>query len=73
MVAADDLDGAVHAKKRKRSEEARQAQHMIEMSTRQQHVRHAPKPEPRAHQLLLGTLTAIDQVPAGALCNKQCR
>ena len=44
---------------------------MIEVSVRQQHVRHAAKPEPGSHQLALGTLSAIDQKPVRALGNEQ--
>jgi len=49
LIAANDLDGAVQAIKSKRGQEARQAQHMIKMSVRQQHVRKTTEPEPRPH------------------------
>jgi hypothetical protein len=73
LITTDDLDGAIHLIKSKRSEEAGQTENMIKMSVRQQHVRRAPEPNPRAHQLPLGAFTAIDQVPAGPLCDKRCR
>ena len=46
---------------------------MIEVSVRQQHVRQAAKSKPGAHQLALGAFAAIDQKPARALGDEQCR
>ena len=73
LVAPDDLDGPIHPIECEGGEEARQPQHMIEVSMCQQHVRQAAKSECSAHQLTLGAFAAIDQKPAWALSDEQCR
>ena len=73
LVAADDLDRPIHPIESEGGEEARQPEHVIEVSMRQQHVRQAAKSKPSAHQLALGAFAAIDQKPARALGDEQCR
>ena len=71
LVAADDFDSPVQPIESEGGEEARQPQHMIEVGVGQQHVFHAAKPGPGAHQLALRALAAIDQKPVAALGHEQ--
>src|SRR5258707_15597217 len=61
LAAADDLYRAADPVESERGEEACNPQHMIEVSVRQQHMSQPAKPELRADQLALGSLSAIDQ------------
>src|SRR5260370_32664161 len=73
LVAADDFYRAADPVESERGEEACDAKHMIEVSMRQQHMSQPAKPELRADQLALGSLSAIDQEPARALGDEQRR
>jgi hypothetical protein len=64
LATADDFGRSADAVEIPRREEAREPQHMIEMSMRQQYVLQPAKPEPGAQQLALGPLAAVDQKPA---------
>jgi hypothetical protein len=73
LAAADDLDRAAHPVKSKRRDEARQSQNMIEMGMRQQHMSQPAKPDAGAHQLALGSLTAIDEEAIRPCAHEQRR
>jgi hypothetical protein len=73
LAAADDLDRAAHPVKSKGREEARQSQNMVEMGVRQQHMSKPAKPDAGAHQLALGSLTAIDEEAIRPCAHEQRR